>query len=168
MRLIAASIALLTIAAPAWAGEKPPHLSITTLDQMHWPPPAPYRPEAKAGAEVDAALARAKARGVPLLIDFGANWCLDCRVLAGIFDLPEMRGYIARNFEVATVDIGRFNRNFDIAQRYGFARLDAVPAVFIVDSKTGKLRNRGDIIALGDARTMAPQAIADWLGRWTK
>ncbi len=37
-----------------------------------------------------------------------------------------------------------------------------VPAVLIVDPKTNKLINAGRETALADARSMTPQAVADW------
>ncbi len=50
---------------------------------------------------------------------------------------------------------------------YGIkGRLAGVPAVLIVDPKTNKLINAGRETALADARSMTPQAVADWLAGW--
>jgi hypothetical protein len=43
-----------------------------------------------------------------------------------------------------------------------------VPSLLIVDPKTDKLLNAGRVSALADARSMTPQALADWLAQWTK
>lgn len=153
---------------PAAARDGAPRLRIGSIQQLPWPLPAPYDANADAHARVDAALARSRAKGKPLLIDFGANWCADCRVLAGVLDLPEMKPWLARNFELVQVDVGRFDRNLDIPRRFSGTGMEAIPAVFVIDGRTGTLRNRGEELALGDARVMRPQAIADWLARWTR
>lgn len=169
MRLRAALALCATMLLAAHApAEHAPRLHVASIDELPRPLPAPYDAAADAQAAVRTALARAKASGKPLLIDFGANWCADCRVLAGVLELPELRSYVARNFVLVQVDVGRFDRNLDIVERFGFKELKAVPALFVVDSKTGRLRNASDVLALGDARTMKPQEIADWLARWTK
>lgn len=162
------ALALPALPGAALAQVAAPRLKARTLEQLPMPLPAPYDARRDAGRDVDAALARAKKSGKPLLIDFGANWCVDCRVLAGIFELPEMRGWIARHFELVQVDIGQFDRNLELPRRFGGASLDAVPAILIVDPRTGKLRNPEDVMGLGDARIMQPQEVADWLARWTK
>lgn len=102
-----------------------------------------------------------------MLIDFGANWCADCRVLAGVLELPEMKPWIAKEFELVQVDVGEFDRNLDIPKRFSGGRLGAIPAIFVIDPRTNKLRNADSTLALGDARVMRPQAIADWLASWT-
>ncbi|MES2442889.1 MAG: thioredoxin family protein [Pseudomonadota bacterium] len=163
------ALPLIALLLPASApGDRAPRIRIASIEQLPRPLPAPYDSSADANAQIDAALGRARASGKPLLIDFGANWCADCRVLAGVLELPEMRRYIARNFELVQVDIGRFDRNLDIPKRFSRNPMNAVPAVFVVDGKTGKLRNAGEELALGDARIMRPQAIADWLATWTR
>ncbi len=149
-------------------GAPAPRISIRSVNQLPRPLPAPYDASVNATAQVNAALKRARKSRKPLLIDFGANWCADCRVLAGVLELPEMRGWIAQHFELVQVDVGEFDRNLDIATRFsGGKQLGAIPAVFVIDAKTGKLRNADSTLALGDARIMRPQAIADWLATWT-
>jgi thiol-disulfide isomerase/thioredoxin len=148
-------------------GGTAPRVSIRSVSQLKRPLPAPYDASVDAKAQVNAALKRAKKAGKPLLIDFGANWCADCRVLAGVLELPEMRGWIAQKFELVQVDVGEFDRNLDIATRFSGEKLGAIPAVFVIDAKRNKLLNAGATLALGDARVMKPQEIADWLANWT-
>jgi thiol-disulfide isomerase/thioredoxin len=162
------ALPLVALLLPAASSDGAPRVRIGSIQQLPRPLPAPYDAGADAHAQVDAALARARASGKPLLIDFGANWCADCRVLAGVLELPEMRPWVARKFELVQVDVGRFDRNLDIPQRFSRTPMQAIPAVFVVDARTGKLRNPGAELALGDARTMSPQAIADWLAKWTR
>lgn len=149
------------------APAKAPRISIRSVNQLPRPLPSPYYGTVNATAQVNAALKRARASKKPLLIDFGANWCADCRVLAGVLELPELKPWIAQHFELIQVDVGEFDRNADIAQRFSGKNLGAIPAIFVIDAKTSKLRNAESTLALGDARVMRPQAIADWLATWT-
>jgi thiol-disulfide isomerase/thioredoxin len=148
------------LAAPA------PKVSIATLAQLPTPLPLPYDPTREAKADVAAARARARAEHKLLLIDLGGNWCGDCRVLAGILKLPEVAGFVARNYVIVNVDVGRMNRNLDIPARYGVKRLDGVPSLLVVDGRD-HLKDAGHVAALADARSMTPQAMADWLASWT-
>ena len=54
-----------------------------------------------------------------------------------------------------------------IAARYGITgRLQGVPSVLVVEPHSNKLINQGHTAALADARSMSPQALADWLASW--
>jgi len=154
------------ISAPAISAPGP-RLHAQTLEALA-PLPLPYDEKADAIAGVSAARARARSSGKLLLVDFGGNWCLDCRVLGSVMQQPEMRPFMQRHYEVVAVDSGRFDRNMNIPAHYGFKKVDGVPAVFIVDPKRDRLVNGQSVIALADARSMTPQGIADWLARWVK
>ena len=104
--------------------------------------------------------------GKRLLIDLGGNWCLDCRVFAGVLALPEVATFVRQHFVVVTVDIGRLDKNMQIPGGFGVKALQGVPALLIVDPKTDEVLNRGHLFALADARHMTPQALADWLAQW--
>lgn len=161
------TLALAGLIAAPLAAAPAPHVSIQSINQLAQPLPLPYNETADADRDVAAALARAKAHHKKLLIDLGGNWCPDCRVLAGIVELPEVKRFVERHYEVVTVDVGRFNKNGQIAAHYGInGRLKGVPSVLIVDPRTDKLINEGRTAALADARSMTPQALADWLAQW--
>ena len=158
-----AALALAT-SAPA-APARAPRVSAASFEAVS--KPFPYDESANADAAVAAAKARALRSHKRLLIDLGGNWCLDCRLLAGTMALPEVDAFVRRHFEVMTVDIGRFTKNAQVPARYGITkRLDGVPAVLIVDPHGDRLVNRGHEFALSDARSMTPQALADWLAQW--
>jgi thiol-disulfide isomerase/thioredoxin len=160
-----AGLALSTAVAGA-AAVRAPRVSIASLDKLPQPLPLPYDANADADKQVAAARARAKAAGKRLIIDLGGNWCPDCRVLAGVMDLPELRGFLRRHYEIVTVDVGRFDRNQQIVRHYGIDKLRGVPALLIIDPRSDRLLNRDRLFALADARHMTPQALADWLAQW--
>lgn len=169
--LLTAAVSSLSIAsAPSLAAPaRAPRLPQTSFQQLAQPLPLPYNESANAQAAVAAARARARASHKLLLIDLGGNWCLDCRILAGTMELPQLRGFVGRHYEVVTVDIGRFDKNLDVPAAYGIRdRLAGVPSVLIVDPVSNRLLNPGRTAALADARSMNPQALADWLAQWTR
>lgn len=162
---ITVAAALLATAAPA--AVTAPRMKATSIEQLAKPLPLPYPEGVDADRAVAAAKARAARSGKRLLIDLGGNWCLDCRILAGTMDLPELKAFMAKHFVIVAVDVGRFDKNLQIPAHYGITqRLAGVPAVLIVDPKTDQLVNKGRETALADARSMSPQALADWLAQW--
>lgn len=172
MRIATIAFAWMTIvlgASSACASPAAPVLSISTLGELNTPLPYPYDSHADADAEVNAALATAKSEHKRAFIDLGGNWCAECRILAGIMELPEMKPFVDKHYVVVEVDVGRFNRNLQIPARWGITdRLSGLPAVLIVDPSDNSLIDRGHIAALADARAMTPQAIGDWLAQWAK
>jgi len=127
-------------------------------------PAHPYDETADAKAAVALALTRAEAEHKFVLVDFGGNWCPDCRVTAGVMAMKEVQPWIASNFIVVMVDAGRMNKNLDIAQAYDL-KITAVPTIVVLNAK-GKMLNEGNPSALKDARGMSPQAVVDTLNGW--
>jgi thiol:disulfide interchange protein len=168
MRLfpLACVTAFALFSLPALAATAP-RISITSLSELNVPD-RPFNESANANAEVDAAFARAKKSGKEVMIDLGGNWCADCRIMSGLMELPEMHAFLIAHYEMATVDVGRFNKNLQIPARFGITtRLEGVPA-YLIATPDGKLVNTGHVSAIEDARHMSPQALADWLAQWAK
>jgi thiol:disulfide interchange protein len=163
----AASLALLWTAPAGASGIAAPRVSIDSIDALSVPD-HPYNENADADRAVDAAFARARSEHKRVLIDLGGNWCADCRILAGIMELPEVRAFVDAHYAAVSVDVGRFNKNLQIPARFGITeRLAGVPSVLIATAD-GQLVDRDHVAALADARSMTPQAIADWLASWAR
>ncbi len=122
--------------------------------------PRPFDETRDAMADVDAALARAGERGVRALLVLGGNWCHDSRGLAAKFQTPELAALIAEKYELVWVDVGRRDRNLDVAKRFGVGDLLGTPTVLIV-SPAGDLLNADsvhdwrDAASRSDAETLA-------------
>lgn len=160
------AIAALLIASPLPV-RAAPTVHVQSVNDLNVPD-APYDESANADAAVNAAFAAAAKSHKRVLIDLGANWCPDCRILAGVMALPEVHAFIEAHFVTVSVDMGRFDKNLQIPARFGITgRLEGVPSVLIV-TPDGKLVDKGHIAALADARTMTPQAISDWLAQWAQ
>ena len=163
---VMAAAAMLS-AVPAAAAVHAPQVGVASFDQLAQPLPLPYDTHADADRAVTEARQRAIAGHKLLLIDLGGNWCLDCRILAGTIETPRLKAFVEAHYEVVTVDVGRFDKNGQIAARYGITgRLQGVPSVLVVEPHSNKLINQGHTAALADARSMSPQALADWLASW--
>lgn len=150
----------------------PPKAGADSFMQLKSPLPFPYDPQADADpqavdAKIDRARAQARSEHKLLLIEMGGNWCVDCLILAGAMDLPNIRQFVEAHYVTVTVDCGpRMNQNLQVPARFGVQRLDGVPSLFIVAPGSGKLLDAGHTNALADARNMSPQGLADWLARW--
>ena len=97
--------------------------------------PRPYDAARDAGADVDATLARARETGRHALLVFGANWCHDSRGLARKFSDPRLAAMLSENYELLYVDVGKRDRNIDVAQRFGVDEIRGTPTVVIVSAE---------------------------------
>lgn len=118
----------------------------------------PYDEKADAKAAISAALAQARAAKLPLLVVFGANWCGDCKMLDTAFKTGASAALMAKSFKVVKVDVGRFDRNVDIAQAYGVPLKSGIPAVAMLagDGHVLYATRAGE---LADARQMGDAGV---------
>ena len=121
----------------------------------------PYNELADAKAEISTALAEARQAKVPVLVVFGANWCADCRILDTAFKTGSSAALIGKSFKVVKVDVGRFDRNVDVADRYGVPLKKGIPAVAIL-APDGSVRYSTREGELADARKMGETGIYDF------
>ena len=91
-----------------------------------------HYPATDAAKHIDAALAKARKDGRHVLLDFGADWCPDCRVLGGVFEQTDVAALLARNFHVVRIDVGRRDKNGDLAAKYGATSNDWIPAIVVL------------------------------------
>jgi thioredoxin 1 len=123
----------------------------------------PYNESANAAADVQRALAAARADRNDVLVVFGANWCPDCRELDKALN-GSSHALIAGHFQVVKVDVGRFDKNLELANQYGNPIRMGIPAVVVLSadnrivysSKGGELAN---------ARKMGDTGIYDFLSQ---
>jgi protein disulfide-isomerase len=126
--------------------------------------PLPYDETADAKADVRRALSAAQSSGTPVLVIFGANWCADCRALDKALGTGKNAELVAREFKVVKVDVGNFDRNLDLAARYGNPIRKGIPAAVLLSPKDQVLyaTRLGE---LADARHMSDTGIYDFFKR---
>ena len=87
-----------------------------------------YPDPAQAKADLAAALKTAAATHKRVLLDFGGNWCGDCQVLDIYFHNSENLPILESNFVLVHVNIGHYDANLDIAEKYEIPLKKGVPA----------------------------------------
>ncbi len=123
-----------------------------------------YDESANARETVQAAIATAKAQNKLALVVFGANWCGDCKML----DMEMHQGELARlvndKLVVVKVDVGRFDRNKDVAAVYGNNILKkGIPSVALVRAD-GSVAYQTEGGELADARKMGREGVTQFFG----
>lgn len=126
-----------------------------------------YPDVSRAGADVDAALKQAAETHRRVLVDFGGNWCGDCKVLDINFRRPENAALLQSRYVLVHVNVGDkgIDSNFDIAERYGIPLKKGVPALAILESD-GRVvysQKNGEFESM---RSMDPQSVNDFLRKW--
>ena len=105
--------------------------------------------------------------GKRALINLGANWCPDARLLCATLALPHLAAFIDEAFESVAINVGRYDTNMDIVEQLGFENgLEGVPTVLVTDSK-GRRFNAGEETRWRTTRASSPQAIADYFIRFS-
>jgi|KBSSwiStaDraftv2_1062776.scaffolds.fasta_scaffold18029_8 protein disulfide-isomerase len=126
----------------------------------------PYNEAADARNEIRLALADAAQSGKSVIVVFGANWCGDCKVLDLAMKQGSSAAFVAREFRVVKVDVGRFDRNVAVAESYGVPLKNGIPAVVIL-SPANKVLYVTKAGELADARSMGENGIYDFLRKVT-
>jgi len=121
----------------------------------------PYDETADAKADIRQALSQAAQARVPVLVVFGANWCGDCKMLDKEMKEGTSAPLIAREFRVVKVDVGKFDRNLDVAESYGVPLKKGIPAVAVLspDNKAVFATRAGE---LADARKMGESGVYEF------
>ena len=84
--------------------------------------------------------AQAKQSGKPILIDFTAAWCVNCKEIEhDVFDAPAVAPALARDFVTLRADLTQWNSPASIAlqKQYG---LGSLPTIVILDSRGQEMR----------------------------
>jgi len=118
----------------------------------------PYDEQANPRADIRKALDAAGKAHVPVLVVFGANWCSDCRMLDATMKHGPSAPLIAHDFKVVKVDVGRFDRNVDVAESYQVPLKQGIPAVAVL-SPEGQVLYATRAGELADARKMGDDGV---------
>ncbi len=86
-----------------------------------------------AKAQIRAALTEAKQDGKRVIVNFGGNWCGDCQVLDIYFHDPSNMHLLNQNYVLVDVNVGHYDQNLDLAQKFGIPLQKGVPALVILD-----------------------------------
>ena len=121
-------------------------------------------PPSDPSKDIAAALERAHADQRYVLIDFGADWCPDCRVLGKLFEDAAVAPFLAANFHVVHVDVGRRDKNGDVVAKYGATSGDWIPAVVVLASDGAIVGRTNEEVRL--TRRTSPAELLARLQQW--
>ena len=121
--------------------------------------------KADANKQIQAAIAQATREGKNIILDFGANWCGDCHSLDAQMEKPELARLIKANYVVVEIDVGRFDKNLDLAEKYHVPLNKGVPALAVLDSH-GKLLYSQEHGEFEGARRMKFEDFKTFFEQW--
>jgi len=124
-----------------------------------------YPAGVNAQKEITEAIAAAGRSRKRVLLIFGGNWCYDCHVLDEAFHTPEIAPTLNRNYVVAHIDIGEYDKNLDLAKKYEVPVERGVPAAAVLESD-GKLLFSQKNKEFEKAQSLAPEDILAFLNKW--
>ena len=124
-----------------------------------------YDEKADAHKLISAAVSEAARSHKNIVLDFGANWCGDCHALDAEMRKPELASLIEKNYVVVRVDVGRFDKNLDIARKYGVPLKKGIPALAVLDPH-GKLLYAQDQGQFEDARHLEYESFKAFFEQW--
>ena len=128
-----------------------------------------YPDVARARADVDAALKEAARSHKRVLVDFGGNWCGDCKVLDMNFRKPENAALLGSKYVLVHVNVGEkgITHNFDVAERYGIPLRKGVPALAVLepDGRVVYAQKNGEFESM---RKVDPRSVNEFLLKWSR
>jgi thiol:disulfide interchange protein len=124
-----------------------------------------YSAEANPQADIAAALKQASLEHKRVILDFGGDWCGDCQVLDIYFHQAPNADLLEKNFVLVHVDIGHFDKNLNITDKYIVPLNKGVPALAVLDPH-GMLLYSQQAAEFGDMRYMYPASVTDFLNKW--
>jgi thiol:disulfide interchange protein len=126
-----------------------------------------YPDVSRANADIEAALKDAAKTHRRVLVDFGGDWCTDCKILDINFRKPENAALLKERYVVVHVNVGAkgINENLDVGERYGIPLKKGVPALAVLDSD-GRLVYAQKDGEFESMRSMDPQSVNDFLKKW--
>ena len=170
-RTAAGSKTFYVVANQAWkAGSEPSIVGEMRTAMLRLKQPVRLNPKlydtaADAKTEIHETEQRAGREHKRVLLVFGGNWCYDCHVLDLAFHSGDIEPTLDRNYLVVHVDVGEYNKNLDLAEKYQVPLQKGVPAIAVVDP-TDRLIFSQQAGEFENARSMGPEAILAFLNKW--
>src|SRR5580704_18689909 len=93
-----------------------------------------YSDTADAHHDIAQALVTAQHEHKRVILDFGGNWCGDCQVLDIYMHQQPNLDLLDNNFVLVHVNIGHYDRNTDLAEKYEIPLKKGVPGLAVLDA----------------------------------
>ncbi|MFF7613370.1 thioredoxin family protein [Streptomyces lavendulae] len=149
--------------ASGTGGAKPTSAALPAPAPAKVPGPG-YDSSADAQALIDAALRSAKSDGRMVLLDFGANWCGNCKAADKVFAQPATSALLADDYHLVKVDIGGdSSANSALLRKYSPSGGTYTMPVLVVVSPSGT--TRVDTHVTGNP-SLTADGIGSFLRKW--
>lgn len=124
-----------------------------------------YSETANAHEDIRQAILRAAAEHKRVLLVFGANWCVDCHLLDLYFHDPGNASLLAANYVLVNVNVGEYDKNLDLARKYGIPLQKGVPALVVLDG-AGHVLYAQRNAQFENMRMLDSAAVTAFLQKW--
>ena len=142
-------------------------IQLTDVDQLISPMPQPFNGTVISVDQLNTFILDTLTERKQPLVIFGANWCPDAQCLEAVMQLPSVAQFIAIHYAVMRVDLGDYDINMGLIERFGLPSQEGVPRVFILDLK-GESINIETNDRWRTARDSHPQEIFDYFQNFIK
>jgi len=124
-----------------------------------------YPENVDAKVEIAEALANATKTHRRVILVFGGNWCYDCHALDAAFRSAEIAPIVNKNFVVVHVNIGEYDKNLDLADKYDVPLKKGVPASAVLGSDGTLLysQKQGEFES---AKRISKEDVVAFLEKW--
>jgi thiol:disulfide interchange protein len=124
-----------------------------------------YPQPEQAQADLSAALKIAATTHKRVLLDFGGNWCPDCKMLDLYFHDEHNKPLLDANYVLVHVNIGHMDANLDLADKYQVPLKKGVPALAVLDEHGALIYSQrgGEFEAM---RSMQSSSVTEFLAQW--
>ena len=126
----------------------------------------PYNETADAKLDIKQALTQAGTDQRSVIVVFGANWCGDCKMLDAAMKTGTSAPLLAKDFQIVKINVGRLDKNLDLAKSYGVPLDKGIPAVVILSpaNKVLYVTKEGEV---ANARKMVEDGVYEFFKRVT-
>jgi len=121
-----------------------------------------FQPQIVSTKEAKSFVAQAIKKDKQAAIVFGANWCPDCQILAGLIRIALENEQMKESFEFLLVDVKDYEINMGSLQEIDPTANSGIPRIFIFDG-SGNLLNKQQNDFFRTLRTMHENALVDYL-----
>ncbi len=102
-------------------------------DTLKLPLPLPYNGEEYSTEQINDFLDETLQQSKQPILIFGGNWCPDCRILDGTLQLPTIKKFMNKNYNIMHIDVGRYDKNMELISYFGIPKEKGVPRVLVFD-----------------------------------
>ncbi len=162
--ILAAGIALATL-VPRWGRDASGNSAAATegADPLRG---NIYPDSARGASDLETALSQAAHEHKRVILDFGGNWCPECRVLNIYLHDPVNLALLKTNYVLVHINVGELDQNLDLAARFGVPIQRGVPALVVLNSGGGLIYRQHNGEAEAMSRTNSPAAVNEFLKKW--